>query len=229
MTRIKLRVIFLPDQDYIKMLNSLIGAISLRFEKVLWSIAFSALLLYILKYMDPEMLPAIILPIAAHEAGHIIALKVFGLKIVGLDLEPRGLCIRYTGLTSTAGSISAALAGPLSGMIYSITAAYLNRSMNCQWLKFSSDLSALYSIFNLMPIEPLDGGLILLYFCTAFLGPEKGEKLNASVSIAFSSVLLLIGVIITYEGKGKALFAAGLWLLISQSENRGIVKRKELL
>ena len=66
------------------------------------------------------LLPALLLPVAAHELSHVLALLVLGQKITSLALDVRGLCISYQGDCNRLDHILAALAGPFGGLVYTL-------------------------------------------------------------------------------------------------------------
>ena len=72
-----------------------------------------------------ENIAAVLLPIAAHELGHLLALWLLGLPIRCFHIELRGFCIEYGGSSGALGHAFAAAAGPLAGIAYAFAAAHL--------------------------------------------------------------------------------------------------------
>ena len=50
--------------------------------------------------------------------------------------------------------------------------------------------------FNALPISVLDGGVMIKYTYIHFFGIEKGEKIAKEISLLFSGILLILGVIL---------------------------------
>ena len=175
------------------------------------------------------LLPALLLPIAAHELSHVLALLALGQKITGLGLDVRGLCISYQGGCNRLDHILAALAGPFGGLVYAFFAARLARFPGCAWLEQSAWISFLLSAFNLLPVPPLDGGRVFSGLCTLALGEEHGTRLCERVSGVLLSLLLVSAILLMVWKKSTGLLAASIWLLLFQNEEETLVKRKKIL
>ncbi len=190
-----------------------------------------ALLLFIscVYYRDiGTLLPALLLPAAAHELGHLAVLWLLGLKIESIRLEVRGICIRYSGACSERGHIAAALAGPMGGLLYS-AALLLFGLGRVEWLRISAQISLLLAAFNLLPILPLDGGQVFVRPCQNVLGIEAGERLYRGVSNAILALTLTGGVVLICTRQASAPLAAGIWLLLFQNDRQALVKNGEVL
>ena len=195
-----------------------------RFDCALLSLLAVLAAVYCFSVRSPLELPALLLPILVHELAHMAALLLLGLRIRGLRLEPQGLCIRYAGDRPDWAHAAASLAGPLGGFVY----ALLVRRCAQDWLRLSADVSLLFSLFNLLPLMPLDGGRAFLLLCRAALG-EAGERLFFRVSRALLALLLLFGVYAAAANLGSAPLLAALWLLLLQREQLPLVKKRDLL
>lgn len=171
-----------------------------------------------------SLLPAILLPIAAHELSHVLALRLLGQRITGLRMEAQGLCIGYSGTCTPFGHILAALAGPVGGTVY----ALLSFS-RISWLKESARLSLLLTAFNLLPILPLDGGRVFSQLCILCLGEARGTAFFRLVSGALLALLLLGGVALALWEKSTSLLAAAIWLLLFQNEEEALVKSGKII
>lgn len=161
------------------------------------------------------MIPALLLPIAVHELSHALAIRALGLRIRGLRLEPCGLCIVYSGACPDWKHAAASLAGPFGGLVY----ALLARAGDTEWLCFSADVSLVLSLFNLLPIMPLDGGRAFLALCRTRLGEEDGPAFFERLERGFLALALLAGVALIRRGSAPLL--AGLWLLLLRRDERG--------
>ncbi len=187
----------------------------------------AAALLYF--FIDPKTLWALLLPAAAHELGHVLALRLMGMRIKGFRAEMKGLCIDYCGFCGNRGHIFAAAAGPMAGLLYAFAASYAARLFDSDTAALSAGISLLLSAFNLLPVLPLDGGRIFSLVACALLGVGRGERLTKKVGLVISAVALAAGLLLLWQGFGAGLTLAALWLLLAQPEGEGIVKRKEIL
>lgn len=180
-------------------------------------------------FLDPGTLWALLLPAAAHELGHVLALRLMGMRIRGFRAEMKGLCIDYFGFCGTGGHIFVAAAGPLAGLAYAFAASCAARLFDSDMAALSAGISLLLSAFNMLPVLPLDGGRIFSRAACALLGAGRGERLSQKVGFALSAAALTAGLLLLWQGYGAGLSLAALWLLLAQPEGEGIVKRKEIL
>ena len=141
----------------------------------------------------------------------------------------RGLCIEYGGLCAPLGHAVSALAGPVAGLAYAFAASSFARRGGNEVLTLSAGVSMLLSLFNLLPILPLDGGRVFSVIASELLGGRRGDALTKAVSLALSAALLAAGTYLMWRGDGTALALASLWLLASQPDKAALVKRRELL
>lgn len=176
---------------------------------------------------ETALLPALLLPIAVHEAGHLLALRLMGFRLRSVQLEARGLCIRYAGLGGWLQEAIAALSGPLAGLVYGLLILFLPVSC-AAWLEISASVSLLLTAFNLLPILPLDGGRVLYALCMRSLSEEEANRLVRGLSVAALAVLLLLGLVLLIWQKSVGLLAAGLWLVLENGRLPLVNKRKLL-
>ncbi len=175
------------------------------------SVSLAAVLCFLCLYYRGGLLllPTVLLPVAAHELAHLLALWALGFRVTRIALEPRGLCIRYTGCREPRRGMACALAGPLGGALYAFVGL-----TGVAWLEQSAGLSLLLTAFNLLPIPPLDGGRIFAQLCVSRLGAQRGVALCRAVSRTLLALFLLAGVALALWKQAGAPLAAGIWLLL---------------
>lgn len=165
-----------------------------------WAALVAGLFVY---FSDENMFLCLAVPVAVHEIGHILCLRLFGCRICSLHAELSGLCIRYSGDPGRAGEAAAALSGPAAGLLYAWIAARLGPSG-----ELSAGISLLLSAFNLIPALPLDGGRA----AEALISHQKVRIM----SMVSSSMTALFGFYLYLSGKGAAMLIAGSLLLAAQ-------------
>jgi len=124
----------------------------LKFSIDAW--AFFVLSLYLL-LLGPGWVGAILLSAAVHELGHLVALWYFDRPVLGFAIVPFGAKIETGPLFGKDGMICA-LAGPAAGGLVLLFFRWLPKTAVCALVQ---------TLFNLLPVYPLDGGKALRYWC----------------------------------------------------------------
>ena len=194
-------------------------------------ISAGALILAALIYYTADFgtLACVAVPVLIHELGHIVCLRLLGLRICGFRAELRGLCMGYAGCTSGFGRMLAAAAGPAAGGLYALIASYAGKIYGSDWLLCSAGVSGILTAFNLLPALPLDGGQIFAELAAAAFGGRRGMRLAELTGLLTGALLLAAGLWLMWTGMGAAVLVASIWLLLSQPENPALGRRKELL
>lgn len=178
---------------------------------------------------DARQMTAVLLPILAHEAGHLLVLWLLHLPVRGFRIELRGLCIEYGGSPGALRIALAAAAGPAAGLVYAFACSRFGIRLGSDWLCLTAGVSLLLSVFNLLPALPLDGGTLLLRLCTVFFSERTGLKICEISGILVAAGLLGLGFHQMLLGSGAGLVLAAVWLLLSQDMGQGLVKRREII
>ena len=150
--------------------------------------------LYFLLTLDEFM--ALMLACAAHELGHIAAIRLTGGRVSSLTANATGAVIARSASRSRTAEIVCAAAGPIAGLIYAAFASGLGSDM----LLLSAGLSLALSAYNALPALPLDGG----------------HRAAALCSLVTAAGVLLLGTVLAAGGYGLALVIAGAALLWQQ-------------
>lgn len=178
---------------------------------------------------SPGNIAAVLLPALAHECGHLLALWLLGLPVRAFRVELRGLCIEYGGSPGPLSTALTAAAGPLAGLGYALAAAHYGAALGSDWLSLTAGVSLLLSLFNLLPALPLDGGVLSLALLQGVLGEKRAQRALDVLGLLVAAGLLGLGFAVLLRGGGAALTVAAVWLLLSQENERGLVKRREIL
>lgn len=166
--------------------------------------------LALLCYLAPlRAAGAFLLAMTVHELGHLGAIFLCGGRPHGLCLGTRGAVIRVEGL-SPRQELFCALAGPGAGLLLLVFGKIL---------PVTALVALCHSLYNLLPIYPLDGGRALC--CALFPLGEKAWTLTRAVGLVTALFLTALGV---YAALGRNLGplpllagavcfmkAAGLW------------------
>lgn len=185
----------------------------MRFGKVFISGGFVLCFTLLYLLISFEFVLIILLSVLAHEAGHLIAIRLFGGKVSDVRLECVGILIKYDGTgMSYISELLAALAGPLMSLILAFAAAYAGKKFGTFFYALGG-FSLVLCAFNLLPISVLDGGRMLYMTIAQCWDPDMAEKAGVSVSCAFSLLLMILGVwALRVTGWNFTLLLCGIWL-----------------
>ena len=106
-----------------------------------------------------RVLLGIFLAAAVHELGHLAAMYILGVPVLGIVLRPGGARIE-AGPMEPGEEILCALAGPVAGSL--VIFAW-------KWFPELAVAGLVQTVFNLIPIYPLDGGRVARNICCKFL------------------------------------------------------------
>ena len=165
-----------------------------------------AVLVFTLLYasLEDRELAALLSAVLIHELGHLAALRLLGLKLCALRLELTGLCIRYAGAPDRWEQFLTAAAGPAMGLIYAQLASWMG------W-ELTAGVSLLLSLFNLLPVRPLDGWQMAAALCTG----ARSERILNAVGLLASLTVLFLGARFLWQGRGFGLCIVGACLFVS--------------
>jgi stage IV sporulation protein FB len=145
----------------------------------------------------------ILLSLVVHESGHAIAARIFGLSPT-VTLEAFGGITSYKGSSevSPAKEFFITLMGPVFGLLLCIGAyalgGYVSQPILAAAVRVTFLVNLVWSIFNLLPILPLDGGHLMRIALHAAFG-VRGLKASIWISSCLSGAgaiyALLIGQI----------------------------------
>lgn len=171
---------------------------------------FSLLCLISFFIIEPTPYLLVILSaILCHEAGHLILMRIFSVEIASVTLLPLGIDIRpKTRLVSYRDQALISLGGAAVNIILFLL---LRHSF-----PFLAYTNILYAIFNLLPIEGLDGGEALFSLLSCICDRIYCERVLRVTSVAFCIILWLAGIYILFILNGNiSVFALSAFLCFS--------------
>lgn len=98
-----------------------------------------------------------------HECGHLWAMRRLGMKTKGFYFVPffGGAAIPDDAFPSRGGEVFVAIMGPIWGALLSLVAAIVAIAANSPVIAGVASFWAFINFFNLLPINPMDGGRII--------------------------------------------------------------------
>ena len=144
-----------------------------------------------------------------HELGHVAAALAFGGRadrlsrtVVGAELR-----IAYPAPLSYGRESLVALAGPAANLLAGGAAL----ALGCY---LPAALSFGIGAFNLMPIQPLDGGRVLYNLLADWLDPDWADRLMTAAAGCLVGLLVGAGAVIAAKYANVTLLITALWLLL---------------
>ena len=141
-----------------------------------------------------------------HEMGHLWMLRRMGVYIRQVTLGATGFCIVCnTAMLSSVRSFLAAFAGPLFGLSSAVIVSVAGNLGDNDFLRLFAGAGLVLSVFNLMPVAPLDGYRML---CAVV------PKWAPYVCTITALVMLLVGLWLMVVGYGTSFALLGLFLVV---------------
>ena len=122
---------------------------------------------------------------ALHEFAHLVAAIYIGLKPKSITFSPFGvhLCLDNKIINSLADEIILYSAGPLVNAFFALVALYFG------WVDIYR-LNLILFIMNIMPVMPLDGGMITMRLISYKLGRKRAKEILTAFSVVIGCILL---------------------------------------
>lgn len=146
---------------------------------------------------------------ATHELCHILALKLSGSRIHMIKLDFGGAKIDVQ-LAPSIKTVFCALAGPVGGLLLLFAYRIAPRTALCALFQ---------SLFNLLPLYPMDGGRALAGLICAVAGEGRALQILPTVEKIVRFLLLLLAVYISIAWHLGLLPVMVCMLLLLRSKN----------
>ena len=162
---------------------------------------------------DADRVKAVFLAVAVHEVSHLLALSLFRCRVSAMKLRLNGLCICYSGSDRPREVFFSNIAGPVGGLLFFLLGKLCPECLLPDWFSVSCRISLFLSLFNLVPVCPLDGGAaakILLGTCLEY---NEIERLLRGFGVCFSAFLIFSGLVCLMKNSGFGVSLAGVWIL----------------
>ena len=180
------------------------------------------------------------LSVLLHELAHSFVAIGEGLKVRDITLFfLGGMANLEKECLTSKGSLKIAISGPFVSLILAFLMILLSNILSGSTLILSNlfkqvgSLNLLIGVFNLLPIIPLDGGVILKSLIWHFTGSKRaGVKVAIASAKLMSFLATIIGFILLISGKyyvAFCLFIIGLFIFTSSRSQSQIVQIQKIL
>lgn len=168
-----------------------------KFLYIHWLTVLLAVLCYITRQLELLFVSFAIMMI--HESSHLLAAKRLGLSASYIVIYPFGINLRLenTMLYSITDELILYLSGPLSNIIMALAAFPFLKTSGLAYDFYMKNV-ALF-LLNMLPIAPLDGGMIFMKLVIYKLGYDVGSRTARAVSVIIACLPVLLSIYLVYS------------------------------
>lgn len=130
---------------------------------------------------------ASILAATIHELGHYAAVRLSGGTVRSFSIRAGSACMMTTEL-SVAKQILCLLAGPLAGMTLLLLSEQFPMTAICALIQ---------SLYNLLPVYPLDGGKLIRCICEHFgITSQRMIRTEVLIVLALTGIFIYVTILL---------------------------------
>lgn len=142
---------------------------------------------------------AIFASVLVHELGHAVVARRFRLGPIRISLNALGGLTHFGRPPAPGPGVIVTLAGPLAGFALAgvcfVASQLVGPGPAAKVLAVATSLNLFWSAFNLLPMLPLDGGIVTLHGLTLWLGPRDATRWAARASVVVGVGLGLVAIL----------------------------------
>jgi len=146
-------------------------------------------------------IPILFLSVLLHEAGHAVAIALFGFGPSRIALSGFGGVTVNQRESRGWKEIVISVAGPLTSLGLAMLAALLSKGslmrdpMMASLLPLMAWANRSWAIFNMIPIYPLDGGQVLRNLCRLMMRERRALLTATAISLALTVALAIYALL----------------------------------
>lgn len=161
-----------------------------------WMFIFVGAFCYITRNLEAFLISYFIMSI--HELSHFFAAKTLGLSCSYVAVYPFGLNLRLnnTLLFGVLDEIILYLSGPLSNILMALFALPFIKNNLYAYDFYIKNIA--FFILNLLPVIPLDGGMVFNKAMVHFFGYKRGRRYTNIISVLICIVLIFLSLCFIY-------------------------------
>ena len=169
---------------------------------------------------------AFLLAVLAHEAAHLLMCMKLKVKVLGMTPLPWGMTISTPLIYDIKSQFYISAAGPVCNFIILSLCVSFKKFFNINLEFFDVFMLANFAdgFLNLLPVLPLDGGIILKSrLCKAF-GLSGGFTKAMQITAFLGTVILIFGIaVFLVTGYNFSYAAAGVFILVNLKHERELL------
>lgn len=174
---------------------------------------------------SPVLLCGLLLSALCHELGHWAALRHLRARVTAVTVTALGVEMQVAGRLSYGGELLSALAGPAANLLAAAVLGAAGRLWEGLYLFSGAQL--VLGVFNLLPIQPLDGGSVLWNLTAWLTEPYTADRAARAVGLVVAALLTAVAAGALVLGGSPFLLLAAGGLLHHALRQIGVVKRNK--
>lgn len=179
------------------------------------SFLFSAVIAFMLATDKTGLVIPTLFASLIHEAGHLFAMWVCECQPKSIRLIPASVQITRGFSAKPQGELAVSLCGPMANLVvFAVLIVNYLCFKNISVLSFAI-LNLVLCIFNLLPVNGLDGGTLLTILLSKNTEPYRAQGIVRIITAVMSAVVFLLGVYLWTCGKlNISVFIVAVYLLM---------------
>lgn len=135
-----------------------------------------------------------------HELSHLLAAKVIGLRAAYIAFHPFGVNLKLKNklICRLSDEIILYMAGPLCNILLACLSLFIYRFYPNPRLRFFYGSNVMLFVMNMLPVVPLDGGIVLKKLLMYRTGYQTAGRIMRVVSAAIGTALFALGAYVLY-------------------------------
>ena len=170
-------------------------------------VKFSLTFLFFFLLLPFDMVISAFIAILVHEMAHAYVANYKGYRVNGIDIGLMMGSASYSGNIHQRDTIPITAAGPLSNLALYLIGFVVSFFVDHSFVNNFMWVNLFLFVFNILPIIPMDGGVILKNFLFKYINNRRKAR------IITSKVSLVTSVIVMCISFGFGYFFAGLFMI----------------
>lgn len=155
-------------------------------------VKFSLTFLFLFLFLPVDMTISAFIAILVHEMAHAYVANYKGYRINGIDIGLMMGSASYSGSIHERDCIPITAAGPLSNLALYLIGLALSFFVEHTYLDNFMWVNLFLFVFNILPITPMDGGLILKNSLIRIINNRRKARIITSKVSLITSILVMI-------------------------------------
>ncbi len=165
------------------------------------SFLFVAVIAFLLCVDRTGLVIPTLLAVLIHELGHLFAMWMTDCTPKAIRLVPASVQIVRSFSVSKRNEWLITLAGPTANLLPALVLGINSRFYPNQTVLQFAILNLIIGLFNLLPVQGLDGGTVVRLIALRHTSPERAERVGRTVTLITAFVTLSGAIFLSIVGR----------------------------